>query len=110
MRLVYCGCTSLSTYQLQQFLANVYRKFICCKWVEIPSCLHAISLNYNEAHLKAVIEKLEGKLTKQEERFTEVGNPDYDAFTKSEGSMKKQMEQLGEPLCRDCLLSFNTVT
>ena len=34
----------------------------------------------------------------QKGKFTEVGNPDYDAFTKMEGSMKKQMEQLGGSL------------
>ena len=46
----------------------------------------------NKAHLKFVIKKLEGELREQEERFPEVGNPDYDAVTKIEGSMKKQMK------------------
>ena len=40
---------------------------------------------------------------KQEERFTEVGNPDYDAFTKIEGSKKKHMEQFGENLMKNLL-------
>ena len=97
-RLVHYRCTSLPTYQLQLFLTKGYRKFICCKYVEIPLYLHVISLNQNESHLKNVIKKLKGELREQEERFTEVGNPDYDAFTKMEGSMKKQMEKLGGSL------------
>ena len=44
-RLVHYGCTSLPTYQLQLFLTKRYRKFICCKCLEIPSYLQAISLN-----------------------------------------------------------------
>ena len=76
---------------------------MCCKCVEIPSYLHAIPLNQNEAHLKTVIKKLDGELREQEERFTEVGNPDYDALTKIEGSMKRQMEQLGENLMKNLL-------
>ena len=79
------------------------RKFICWKCVEIPSCLHAISLNQNKAHLKTFIKKLEGELKEQEERFTEVGNPDYDAFAKIEGPMKKHMEQFGENLIKNLL-------
>ena len=79
-RLVHYGCTFLPIYQLQLFLRKGYRKFICRKCVEIPSYLHASSLNQNEVHLKTVIEKLEGELREQEERFTEVGNPDYDAL------------------------------
>ena len=58
-RLIHYGCTSLPTYQLQIFLTKGYRKFICCKCVEIPSYLHAISLNQNEADLKTGIKKLE---------------------------------------------------
>ena len=102
-RLVHYGFTSFPTYQLQQFPTKGYRKFICWKRVEIPSCLHAISLNQNEAHLKTFIKKLEGKLREQEERFTEVGNPDYDAFAKIEGPMKKYMEQFGENLIKNLL-------
>ena len=64
---------------------------------------HAISLNQNEAHLKIAIKKLEGELRKQEERFTKVDNPDYDGFTKTEGSMKKHMEQFGESLMKNLL-------
>ena len=71
------------------------QKFICCKCVEIPLYLHAISLSQNKAHLKTFIKKLEGELREQEERFTEVSNPDYVAFTKTEGSMKNHMEELG---------------
>ena len=71
-RLVHYRCTSLPTYQLQLFLTKGDRKFICCKCVEIPSYLHAISLKWNEAHLKTIIKKLEGEIRKQEERFTEV--------------------------------------
>ena len=62
-----------------------------------------ISLNQNEAHIKAVIKKLEGELRESEERFTEIGNPDYDAFTKIEESMKKHMEQRGENLMKNLL-------
>ena len=76
---------------------------MCCKCVEIPSYLHAIPSNQNEAHLKTVIKKLDGELREQEERFAEVGNPDYDALTKIEGSMKRQMEQLGENLMKNLL-------
>ena len=43
----------------------------------IPTC-HIFK---SKAHLKTVIKKLEKELREQEERFTEVGNPDYDAFT-----------------------------
>ena len=93
-RLLHYGCTSLSTYQLQLFITKGYRKFAFCKCVEIPSYLHAFKSN--EAHLKTVIKKLEGELREQEERFTEVGNPDHDAFTTIEGSMKKHMKQLGK--------------
>ena len=46
-----------------------------------------MSLKQNEAHLKTVIKKLE-ELREQEEKFTEVGNPDYKEFHKIEGSMK----------------------
>ena len=102
-RLVHYGCTFLPIYQLQLFLRKGYRKFICRKCVEIPSYLHASSLNQNEAHLKTVIEKLEGELREQEERFTEVGNPDYDAFATIEGLMKIHMEQLGENLKKNLL-------
>ena len=104
-------------------LTRGYQKFICCKCVEIPLYLHAISLSQNKAHLKTfikklegelreqeerftevgVIKKLEGELKDQEERFTEVGNPDYDTFTKTEGSMKKPMEHLGEKLMKNLL-------
>ena len=59
-RLVHYRCTSLSTYQLQLFLTKGYRKFMCSKYAEIPSYLHAISLNQNEAHLKTVIKKVGG--------------------------------------------------
>ena len=102
-RLVRYGCTSLPHYQLQLFLTKGYQKFICCKCVQIPSYLHAISLNRNEVHLETVIKKLEGELREQEERFTEAGKPDYDAFTKIEWSMKKHMEQLGENLMKNLL-------
>ena len=130
-RLVHDGCNFLPIYQLQLFLSQGYRKFIYCKCVEIPTCLHTISLNQdkskqnlreelrkqaeqldknkkeltrldkhkeNEAQLKTFIKKLEGELREQEERFTEVGNTDYDALTKTEGLMKTQMEQIGENL------------
>ena len=102
-RLVRYGCTSLPHYQLQLFLTKGYQKFKCCKCVQIPSYLHAISLNRNEVHLETVIKKLEGELREQEERFTEAGKPDYDAFTKIEWSMKKHMEQLGENLMKNLL-------
>ena len=61
------------------------------------------SLNQNEAHHKAVTKKLDWELREQEERFTEVSNPDYDAFTKTEGSMKKHREQLGKKLMKNLL-------
>ena len=48
-------------------------------------------IRLNEAHLKTVIKKLEAELREQEERFTEIGNPDYAALTKIEESMKKQI-------------------
>ena len=73
------------------------------KCVEIPSYLHAICLNQNETRLKTVIKKLEGELSEQEKRFTEVGNRDYDALTKIEGSIKKYMEQFGENLMKHLL-------
>ena len=107
-RIVHYGCNSLPTYQiLQIFLTMDYRKFISCKCVEIPSYLHVISLNRHKAHLKTVIKNLEGELREKEERFTEVGNPDYDAFTKIEGSMKKHIiwNNLGETLQKNCLMS-----
>ena len=94
---------NLPTSTITSTLTKGYWKFICFKCVEIPSYIHAISLNQNEAHLKTVIKKLEGELREQEERFTEVGNPDYDAFTKIEGSMKKYMEQLDENLSKNLL-------
>ena len=90
-RLVHYGCTSLPTYQLQLFLTKGYRKFICCKCVEIPLYLHAVSLNRN------------GELREQVERFIEVVHPDYDVFTEIEGSMKKHMEQLGENVMKNLL-------
>ena len=46
---------------------------------------------------------MEGELREQEERFTKVGNPDYGAFPKIEGSMKKYMEQLDENLSKNLL-------
>ena len=61
-RFLHYRCTSVPTYQLQLFLTKGYQQFICCKCIEIPSYLHAISLNQNEAHLKTVIKKPEGKL------------------------------------------------
>ena len=92
--------TTNCNYFLQR---GTYRKFIYCKCVKKPSYLHIISLNQNEAHIKAVIKKLEGELRESEERFTEIGNPDYDAFTKIEESMKKHMEQRGENLMKNLL-------
>ena len=89
--LVHYGCTSLPTYQLQLFLTKGYRKFICCKCVEIPSYLHAVSLNRN------------GELREQVERFIEVVHPDYAVFTEIEESMKKHMEQLGENVMKNLL-------
>ena len=102
-RLAHYGRTSLPTYQLQLFLAKGYGKFICCKCVEIPSYLHAMSLNQNEARLKTIIKKLERELREQEEIFTEVGHPDYDSFTKIGRSIKKHMKQLGEKLIKNLL-------
>ena len=58
-RLIHHGCTSPPTYQLQLLLTKRYLKSICYKCVEIPSNLHDISLNWNEAHIKTVIKKLE---------------------------------------------------
>ena len=49
---------------------------------------------------------LEGELKEQEERFTDVSNPDYDAFTKIERSIKKQMEQIGENLMKNLLIEL----
>ena len=49
---------------------------------------------------------LEGELKEQEERFTDVSNPDYDAFTKIEGSIKKQMERIGENLMKNLLIEL----
>ena len=46
-KIVYYGCTSLPTYQLQLFLTKCYRKFICCKCVETPSYLHVILTSLN---------------------------------------------------------------
>ena len=57
-RLVHYGCTSLPTYQLQLFLAKCYGKFICCKCVEIPSYLHAISLNQDKCEQNKLCEEL----------------------------------------------------
>ena len=90
-------------YSCSRAFTKDYRKLICCKCVEILSYLHAISLNQNEAHLKTVIKKLEGELREQEERFTKVGNPYNDAFTKIEGSKKKHMEQFEENLTKSLL-------
>ena len=64
---------------------------MCCKCVEIPLYLHAVSLNRN------------GELREQVERFIEVVHPDYDVFTEIEGSMKKHMEQLGENVMKNLL-------
>ena len=59
-----------------------------------------MSLKQNETHLKTVIKKLE-ELREQEEKFTEVGNPDYKEFHKIEGSMKIHIEQFGENLMKN---------
>ena len=71
------------------------------RWnIFIPTC-HIFKSN--EAHLKTVIKKLEGELREEEKRFTEVGNPDHDAFTIIEGSMKKRMKKLGENVMKNLL-------
>ena len=101
--LVHYGCISLPPCKLQLFLTKGYRKFICCKCIEIPSYLHAIFLNQNEANLKTVLKKLQGELREQEKRFTDGGNPDYNAFTKIAGSMKKHRKQFAENLMKNML-------
>ena len=102
-RLVHYGFISLTTYQLQLFFTKGFQKFICCQHIEIPSYLHAISLIQDKAYFKTVIKKLEGELREQEERFTDFGNPGYNAFNKIEGSMNKHMEQHGENLMKNVL-------
>ena len=108
-RIVHDGCTSLPTYQLQLFLIKGYWEFTCCKCVKIPSYLHAISFNLNEAHLKTAIKKLEGELREQEERFTAVGNPDYYVFTNLKVIRRNKWKYLEKTSWKTCLFSCKTV-
>ena len=78
------------------------------KWIRLQS-EQSYYLNKdeeNEACLKIVIEKLEGELKEQQERFTEARKPDYNALTKMNGLMKKKMGKIGENLVKNLLNEF----
>ena len=52
----------------------------------------------NEAQLKNAIVNQQKELKDQEEKFMEAGNPDFDAITKLEDTMKTKLDQIGTSL------------
>ena len=52
----------------------------------------------NEAQLKNAIVNQQKELKDQEETLTEAGNPDFDAITKLEDTMKTKLDQIGTSL------------
>ena len=127
-RCVHYRCTKLPLYQLQLFLTTGYRRYKCINCVEVPTYLLEIvteppSVNQtikelssklkesavdrkiqtqayeeSELSLKAVISKQQEELKEQEDKFHQVGNPDYDNITRLEEVMKTKLEELGRNL------------
>ena len=66
-RLVHYKCTSLPTYQLQQFLTKGYRNFVCVNCVEVPEYLLQIAPSEQRpaSCLAKIITELTEKLQKQ---------------------------------------------
>ena len=50
----------------------------------------------NEVHLKNVITTQENNLKDQEEKFHQVGNPDYDNIVQLEAFMKRELDSIGK--------------
>ena len=92
---------SVSQYQLQGLLKI---HMLQMRWNTFISTCHIFK--QNEGQLKSIIKTLERELGELEERFTEVGNSDYNPFTKIAGSMKKQVEQLRENLMKNLIIEL----
>ena len=103
-RLVHDGCNFFPIYQLQLFLSKGYRKFICCKCVEIPSCLHTISLNQDKSkqNLREELRKQAEQLDKNKKELTSLdkhkeNKAQLKTFIKKlEGELRKQEERFTE--------------
>ena len=52
----------------------------------------------NETKFISITSDLENRLNEQREKFDQVGNPDYDAMTKLEESMKNKFVQVEKTL------------
>ena len=129
LRLVHYKCTQLPLYQIQQFLTKNYRRFICVNCVEVPDYLMEIvpdneeisqlkteitryentmkAYEDNELKLRDVIikqqDELQDELQKQQDKFDQAGNPDYDAITNLEDLIKRKLEDVGNTLKKSFL-------
>ena len=65
-------CTSPPSYQLQLFLTKGYQKFICCKYVEIASYLHAITFNQDKSEKNKLLEELGTQAKKVKKNKVEI--------------------------------------
>ena len=51
-----------------------------------------------EANLKTIIQNKKNELIEQEEKFMQLGNPDYDATVKIEEVVKKKLDKVGKSI------------
>ena len=65
------------------------------------------SFEDEEAKLRAVIENQRNEMRDQQEKFNEVGNPDYDTMTKLENLMNQKIENIGESIKQSLLQVIN---
>ena len=65
------------------------------------------SFEDKEAKLRTVIENQRNEMRDQQEKFNEVGNPDYDTMTKLENLMNKKIENIGESIKQSLLQVIN---
>ena len=102
-RLVHYGCTSPPTYQLQLFFTKRYLKSICYKCVEIPSNLHAIYLNWNEAHIKTGNRK--GNSRSKKKGSLRLGIQITIHLLKLKNWSRRIWNNLGKTLWQTCFMS-----
>ena len=65
------------------------------------------SFEDKEAKLRTVIENQRNEMRDQQEKFNEVGNPDYDTMTKLENLMNQKIENIGESIKQSLLQVIN---
>ena len=71
-RLVHYKCTSLPTYQLQQFLTKGYRNFVCVNCVEVPEYL--LQIAPSEQRPASCLAKIITELTEQLQKQSKENN------------------------------------